>query len=115
MPGLVLGAASNAEGEKHNILYGVDVRSGKVLFTKEIPGSIGVDITYGGNDFRKGADGRIWTYIGDVLVRISPEDVGIEVVGKVKSPGRIAFAGADVYLGGTDHLRRIKDIVKRSP
>ena len=55
----------------------------------------------------------VWTYVGDVLVRIDPADVRVEVVGKLKPPGRIAFAGADIYLAGTTDLRRVKDIVPR--
>jgi len=34
-------------------------------------------------------------------------------VGKLKPPGRIAFAGEDIYLAGTTNLRRVKDIVPR--
>jgi hypothetical protein len=95
------------------VLYGVEVRSGQVLFTKPVPGSIGSDITYGGYDFRMGPDGWVWTYIGDVLVRVNPEDVRAEVVGKVASPGKMAFAGSDLYLAGTEHLRRIRGVGKK--
>ena len=34
-------------------------------------------------------------------------------VGNLKPPGRIAFAGPDVYLAGTTDLRRIKGLVTR--
>jgi hypothetical protein len=109
-PGMILGAAPDSKDESRSVLYGVDVTSGKVLFAKPVP-KIAFDITYGGYDYRKGPDGWIWTYLGDVLVRINPDDVRIELLGKVNSPGKMAFAGHDLYLAGTENLRRIKGIV----
>jgi hypothetical protein len=59
-------------------------------------------------DFRLGPDGHIWTFVDGVLVRIEPRDGTIQVVGRPGGPGRLAFAGDRVYLGGTTAVRRIK-------
>jgi len=66
--------------------------------------------TSGANEYRLGPDRRVWAYVGDVLVRIHPEDVRVEVLGRVPSPGRIGFAGEDVYLCGTTELRVIRGL-----
>ena len=55
----------------------------------------------------------MWTWLGDRLIRIEPSDASIEVVGSVSPPGRIAFAGDDLYLAGTTEVRVIRDIVAR--
>lgn len=113
LPGMVLGACADPEQEDQWLLYGVDVATGQVLFTKPLPGSFRLDTTtnrHGGNEYRVGPDGNVWAYIGDVLVRIHPEDVRIEPLGRVSPPGRIAFAGEDVYLAGTEELRVIRGI-----
>jgi hypothetical protein len=59
----------------------------------------------------RGPDGFIWTYLKDVLVRINPEDASVRVVGKIIPPGRPAFVGRDLYLAGSEQLRRIRNIV----
>jgi hypothetical protein len=61
------------------------------------------------SDFRLGPEGQIWTFLDGVLVRITPPDGGIHVVGRPSSPGRLAFAGGRIYLGGTTALRRIRE------
>jgi len=104
-PGKVLAAAANPKGEG-GVLYQVDVESGVVDFVLEVPARFG-------GDFRTGPDGAVWTFLGDTLVRILPEDARIEPVGKVGKPGQIAFAGRDVYLAGDVHLRRVAGVVGR--
>jgi hypothetical protein len=52
----------------------------------------------------------------DVLVRIDPADATVHVVGRLERPGRPTFVGDDVYLSGTEALRRIRGIARtRSP
>ncbi len=114
LPGMILGACADPETEGQWLLYGVDVASGEVLFRRPVPGSLRLDTgtnRHGRNEYRVGPDGNVWAYIGDVLVRIHPEDVRIEPLGGVSPPGRIAFAGEDVYLAATDELRVIRGIV----
>jgi len=116
MPGKILGATADPETQGGGLLYGVDLASGAVEFVKRVPYDFGFDTgrnTYGTNEYRKGPDGWIWTYIGKTLVRIHPATVRIEVLGVVDQPGRIAFAGDDIYLASTEHLRRIAEIVPR--
>lgn len=65
------------------------------------------------SDFRLGPDGRIWTFLNEKLARINPDDGSVEFVGSTGRGGRLAFSGDDLYLGGTERLRRIKGVVGR--
>ena len=58
-----------------------------------------------------GADGFVWTYLKDVLVRIDPQDVSVHIVGKINPVGHPTFVGRDLYLSGPEQLRRIRNIV----
>ncbi len=112
--GRVFGWTVNPGNKETSIMYGVDVRARKVAFRKTIPFPLPVQIGSNqreGWDFRLGPDGMIWTFIGKhVLVRIDPSDASIHPVGRVSVGGRIAFSGKDIYLGGTENLRRIKAV-----
>jgi len=113
----VLGWTENPEDETASILYGVDVETGDIAFRKSLPHRLPVRI--GGNqkeqfDYRLGPDGKVWTYLGAVLVRIDPATAAIEPVGKASRGGRIAFSGADIYLAGATHLRRITGVVGKA-
>ena len=107
----VLAMTVDPEDAKGSLLYGVDVKSGEVAFRKKIPYPLGVRI--GSNqkerfDYRLGPEGKVWTFIGGALVRIDPKDASIDVVGKVKGGGRIAFSGPCIYLSGSTELRRVR-------
>lgn len=98
---------------RESLIYGVDVRGPKVTATRTLPHPLPVGL--GSNqqeawDFRLGPDGKIWTFLAGALVRINPADLSLEVVGKLTSSGRIAFADGAVYLGGETSLRRIKGL-----
>ena len=115
-PGRILCASADPEVEGGGLLYGVDIATGEVLFTKQVPRDSQFNESsdrHGRTDFRLGPDGRVWTWLGDRLIRIDPSDASIEVVGSVSPPGRIAFAGDDLYLAGTTEVRVIRDIVAR--
>jgi len=112
----LIGWTQNPDDENASILYGVDVNERKVLFRKNLPWALPVSI--GSNqqerwDFRLGPDGKIWTFMGKgaTLVRIDPKDASIEFLGRLKSGGRLAFAGRDLYIGGGESLRRVKSVV----
>ena len=62
-------------------------------------------------DFARGPDGFVWTFLKDALVRINLKDARVHVVGRIDVPGRPTFVGNDVYFTGTQHLRRIRNIV----
>ena len=107
----VLDMTHDPEDDKASLLYGVDIETGEVAFRKKIPYHFPVRM--GSNqkerfDYRLGPDGKVWTFIGGALVRIDPKDASIEVLGKVKRGGRLAFSGNNVYLSGSTELRRIK-------
>jgi hypothetical protein len=118
-PGRVLGLTSSLEQSGRSALYGVDVTTGEVLFTKDLPSPVSVDDywphwvdpSYEYNAFVRGPDGFVWTYLKDVLVRIDPKDASVHVVGKIDPVGWPTFVGNDVYFSGPEQLRRIRNIV----
>ncbi|HJN14203.1 MAG TPA: hypothetical protein QGH10_01870, partial [Armatimonadota bacterium] len=111
-PGRLLGIAEDPEVEGGGLLYGVEVESGEVLFTKELPASL--QFAWGGGtrqwDYALGPDGNIYTYLGNVLVRIRPIDASVEVLGKILTPGKMCFVGDDLYLAGAEPVRRLPGI-----
>jgi hypothetical protein len=117
-PGRLLGLASDREHADRSILYGVDVTTGEILFTKELPSPVStdaywphwVDPSYEYHAFVPGPDGFVWTCLKDVLVRIDPKDASVHAVGKVNPVGWPTFVGRDVYLSGSEQLRRIRNI-----
>jgi hypothetical protein len=111
----VLGLTADRSTERACVLYGVHLLTGETAFVKRIPASMG--LTIGGNqrdawDFRLGPDGRVWTYLDGVMVRIDPGDATIAVVGKPPKAGRLAFSGGDAHLASDEHLCRIKGLAK---
>jgi hypothetical protein len=110
----VLGWTEDPTDPKSSILYGVDAASGEVAFRKKLPFPLPVEI--GSNqmepfDYRLGPDGKVWTFLGGALVRITPSDTSIEVLGKLPG-GRLAFSGGDLYLSGGEKLRRIRGVAR---
>jgi len=112
----VMGWTEDPEDPKSSYLYRVelsDPASARLAFRRRLPFALPVAI--GSNqqeawDFRTGPDRMVWTFIDGVLVRIDPQQGCIEPVGRPPGAGRIAFSGGRVYLGGTTHLRRIKNL-----
>jgi len=120
-PGRLLGLTVDTADLKRpgiGLLYGVDVATGEVLFHKTLPWRVSVDDywphwvdpSYEYLSLTRGPDGFVWTYLKDVLVRIDPKDAGVHVVGRIDPPGRPTFVGRDLYLSGTEQLRRICNI-----
>ncbi len=112
-PGRMLGVTRDPEVKGGGILYGLEVPSGKILFVKKIPFAVPFDWGdgIGAWDYVKGPDGFIWASMGEeYLVRIDPRDARVIVVGKTKPVGHMAFIGRDLYMGDTEHLRRLKNI-----
>jgi len=117
--GRLLGLASDRERADRSILYGVDVTKGETLFTQELPSPVStdaswphwVDPSYEYHAFVPGPDGFVWTYLKDVLVRIDPKEVRVHVVGRVDPVGWPTFVGRDLYLSGSEQLRRIRNLV----
>jgi len=122
--GRLLGLTVNTVDPKRSgsgLLYGVDVASGEVLFRRTLPWRVSVDDywphwvdpSYEYLSFTRGPDGFIWTFLGNVLVRIDPKDANVHVVGKVDPPGYPTFVGNDLYFSGAEQLRRIRGIVPK--
>jgi hypothetical protein len=93
-------------------LYGVDVRTGELLFRKTLPDVVPFKWMLGTAqwDYVKGPHGSVWTTLGNVLVRIDPLDAHVEVIGRLPATGRMTFVGDDLYLSGTTSIRRLADI-----
>ncbi|MHC4165333.1 MAG: NHL repeat-containing protein [Planctomycetota bacterium] len=117
--GRLLALTSNAEHRDRSVLYGVDVTTGEVLFTRDLSSPVSVDSywphwvdpSYEYNAFIRGPDGFVWTYLKDVLVRVNPDDTSVHVVGRMDPVGWPTFVGNDVYFSGLEQLRRIRNIV----
>jgi len=117
-PGRLLGLTSSVGKPDSSILYGVDVGTGEMLFTKELPSPVSVDAhwphwldpSYEYHAFVPGPDGFVWAYLKDVLVRIDPKEARVHAVGKIAPVGWPTFAGRDLYLAGSEQLRRIRNI-----
>lgn len=135
------GAPDRKWNERGSVLYAFDALTGKVVWQRKLPYPVGFPINenYDGTvgfDLKLGPDGKVWTFTGGemiatdpekpwgltlenaCLVRVSPEDGAISVVGKVGRVGRMAFLGKDLYLtGGSKYhnadaecLRRISKV-----
>ena len=93
-----------------------------MLFRKALPWRVSlddywphwVDPSYEYLSLTRGPDGFLWPYLKDVLVRIDPRDARVHVVGKVDPVGYSTFAGNDLYLSGSEKLRRIRNIAKET-
>jgi hypothetical protein len=90
-----------------------------VLFRMTLPSPLSVDDhwphwvdpSYEYLSLARGPDGFIWTYLKDVLVRIDPKDAAVHVVGKLDPVGSPTFVGNDLYLSGSEPLRRLRNVV----
>jgi len=111
-PGRLLGTTEDPHTEGGGLLYGVDVRTGDVLFTKELPDTLRFAWIHGTTqwDYCRGPDGNVYTYLGNVLIRIQPDDARVEVLGRLGRPGRMCFLGSDLYLAGDQPVRRLPHI-----
>jgi len=98
----------------HGVLYGFRADTGEVLWQKQVPAKpvTGFSaVRRHAYAFRRGPDGHIWSFFGDVLVRIDPRNARVTVVGRVPgAPKQIAFAAGGVYIAGANRLRRIKGL-----
>ncbi|HOD82617.1 MAG TPA: hypothetical protein PKG77_14445, partial [Phycisphaerae bacterium] len=59
-------------------------------------------------DFRLGPDGKVWTFLNNVLIAIDPATLDIAPIGRLDKPGCLALAAGRIYLGGTTAVRRVK-------
>ncbi|MHB8898662.1 MAG: NHL repeat-containing protein [Thermoguttaceae bacterium] len=111
-PGRLLGTTEDPEVEGGGLLYGADVASGEILFRKKLPRSLVFPWTEGVTqwDYARGPDGNVYTYLGNVLVRIRPASAEVEVLGSLRRVGCFCFVGSDLYLAGDEPVRRLKDI-----
>jgi hypothetical protein len=118
-PGLILGSTMQPmdENEDKGLFWGANWKTGEVLFTKKTPDRIPFGWSQGTSkwDYVWGPDKKIWTSLGDVLVRIDPETCGIEPLGRLPENGKYLFVGGDLYLTGTEELRVIRNAAQELP
>jgi len=114
-PGRLIGTTEDPAVENGGLIYGVEIRAGKVLFIKKLPDTLrfrwGSGTTHW--DFVKGPDGNVYTYLGNVLVRIRPAGARVEVLGRPGRVGRFCFAGNDLYLAGDKPVRRLPGVAAK--
>jgi len=87
-----------------SMLYRIDVARQQVIKTTKVQAAIR-------GDFRLGPDGWVWCFAGKTLIRVNPDNLAVKPVGTIAPPGRIAFAGRDVYLAGKAEMRVVRDAV----
>jgi hypothetical protein len=108
LPGLVMGYAP-ASDDQGGVLYGLDVASGQILWTKPVsirPATAMSEMRRARYTFTKGPDGFIWATMNTVLTRIDPHNAFVEVLGRLPRSLRIAFSGNSVFVAGDHQLRR---------
>ena len=120
-PGRMMGITWQGTDKSLGVIYGVDVPSGHVLFTKEIPWGLPFEWERGTGlwDYKMGPDGFVWATLANAsrhtaLVRIDPRDADVKVLGRLVPSGKMEFAGRDLYLTGTEQIRCLRDIVPES-
>ena len=113
-PGRVMGLTEDPDVPDGGILYGLDVQTGEVLFNKKLPACPKFQWSEGTDryDYIKGPDGKVYTFLGEVLVRIDPADGRVTPIGKA-APAQMVFQGRDLYLSGSQHLRRVSDVAQK--
>ncbi|OQB82576.1 MAG: hypothetical protein BWX88_03885 [Planctomycetes bacterium ADurb.Bin126] len=107
----IVGWAPNGDNADESVLYLADAREGKLLATRTLGYPLPVAI--GSNqqenwDFRLGPDGKVWTFLNNVLIAIDPATLDIAPIGRLDKPGCLALAAGRIYLGGTTAVRRVK-------
>jgi len=109
--------------ETKNLLFNVDLATGKLLFQKDVPGRAfkgvmkNVDMRGIDQRFCVGPDGCGWLFIDRNLSRIRP-DGAIEKIMEIKTPGQLLFHGDDLYIynggrsrfGGFAGILRIQSV-----
>jgi hypothetical protein len=101
------------------VLYGLRADTGEALWQKPVPAGPVTSfssVRRHAYSFRRGPDGYIWSFFGNVLVRIDPRIARVRPVGQVPTgPAQIAFANGEVYLAGGNRLRRIEGLSVPKP
>ena len=110
--GRLLGITEDPVAKGGGLLYGLDAATGETLFQRKLTRVLNFPWTQGNSpwDFTVGPDGFVWTYLGDVLVRIDPSDTRIHVVGRVEDYGHLHFVGSDVYLTHGNGMRMLSGV-----
>jgi hypothetical protein len=81
--GRIIGwAGRDKNGEEPGFIYGMDVKTGKILWRTDVTEGPSAGHRYRQPGIKKAPDGRIWARISGVMVRIHPEDGRIEIVGR---------------------------------
>jgi hypothetical protein len=106
-PGLILGLVS---GSPQSRVYKFDLQAGKLVFVKDIDGTLFGKVR--GYDRRviKGPDGYVWVYLNKTICRINPADGKMERIINAPPAGNLLFFHGDLYIYGNTDLRRIRGV-----
>ena len=101
-PGVLFGLGLH---NKVPVMYRIDLESEKVLHSPPLPAPATRTLALG-------PDGKVYFFVRGKLMRANAETFDIETLCEAE-PGRMVFMGGDLYLAGTDRLRRIAGIAGR--
>lgn len=124
---MIVGAvrqSASGEGAKAVChVYKLNVRTGALLFRRELPGRFftgasEMDLLGPDARFEVGPDGCGWLFVDNAICRIHPDDGRLEKVFEMAQKGRLLFTGADLYVynggrvffGGFSQLLRIGNV-----
>jgi len=85
-------SAARRRDHPQDILFGMDIETGKVLFQRGVPVQFMIFVRGGVDtgEFVLGPDGHIWTHMAAPrsmaapLVRINPKDAEIQLMGRIR-------------------------------
>jgi hypothetical protein len=99
-PGVVFGI----NGDK---CYKVDIRTGDVIYVKDLGGTAFPNMSSYNRRVTLGPDGCVWLYIDDWISRIRPSDGVVEKIVQTKPIGGLTFLNGELYIWGSASVRRI--------
>jgi|GEM_PF-4209847 len=109
-PHVAVGMGRGNEGTR---LYALDVRTGKMLWTRPVPFNAQTSFALvrrnAGTNLYTAPDNTIWSIWDDVVVNINPQDGQVKVVGRIPkgTTGDMVFMNDRIYLGGSTKLRQL--------
>jgi hypothetical protein len=102
-PGIVLGVLGDR-------VFKVDIRTGEVLYARELGGQAFQGILTYDHRLEKGPDGYIWLYVNNWISRIRPSDGAVERIVSAAPAGNLVFFGNGLYLYGSANLRVVRGL-----
>jgi len=99
-PGVIFGICGNR-------YYKVDIRTGQVLYIKDLGGDAFTGMRSYDRRLTLGPDGYVWLYIGNSICRVEPDSGTVEKIVDASPAGGLTFLNGDLYIWGYPNLRRV--------